>query len=539
MLTFGRELVSRLRDNAVLRWMGLLSVAVAILLASGSARAQPAAASAPTWLTELPSVARVQAAYPASEPRSYAVQSAIFAVLVDVIEVRSGVDQALMGAPLVARLSPAAQVRWKEYVGHGYSKILTSSNGSWQAFTSPQFRLSVLSNFIPRASILAYETMRNRTPGVAGPCSAADLARIEVIERAAPPAPPPAAAAPAPAPVPGPAPAPTPAGSSKSTASNASTRASEVSTTTPLWMPTPQAPYIPEKMPTGMTLDNTQKIAWNEDITSVTKKCGSLRGKVEQSEQTMYFCSPSNYMVTFSKEGKFIEYWQLVTERTWRRAVATLIRAYGTESVSATDDREVWRYYYRNQKQDIIGTMTMKRQRSKEDSKWIYVVSFKSITMRGSMAHTEPSGKKPVTETLISDSFPSGHNLQHGSFEFGEKLASVKAKCPQLRTVGDAGAEYFCPTESVYLTFNKGGLLSEVLTQTSRRRWSKLVSEVVERSGTDSREVSEEDTGTTEEWQFEFVDAHSDEVAGTLNLVKITDEKQQVMYIENWVSEKY
>lgn len=122
----------------------------------------------PSWLAELPPVAKVQAMFGASTPETYAKQSAVFAVLVDVIEVRSGVDQKLNGFELKARLTPEARQRWTEYVAHGYSKTLTSTNGSWQMFVNPTFRENVLSRFLSKAAVAAYEDARNRIPGVPG-----------------------------------------------------------------------------------------------------------------------------------------------------------------------------------------------------------------------------------------------------------------------------------------------------------------------------------------------------------------------------------
>jgi hypothetical protein len=48
-----------------------------------------------------------------------------------------------MGTALVAKLPPAARPLWKEYVGYGYSKILTGE--SWKLFATPAFRSEVLS----------------------------------------------------------------------------------------------------------------------------------------------------------------------------------------------------------------------------------------------------------------------------------------------------------------------------------------------------------------------------------------------------------
>jgi hypothetical protein len=122
----------------------------------------------PGWLAELPPAAKVQALFPTSTPETYAKQSAVFAVLVDVIEVRSGVDPKLHGPAAKARLTPEAGKRWTEYAPHGYSQILTSASGSWQMFVNPGFREDVLSRFLPKTSIEAYEDARNRVPGVPG-----------------------------------------------------------------------------------------------------------------------------------------------------------------------------------------------------------------------------------------------------------------------------------------------------------------------------------------------------------------------------------
>lgn len=123
----------------------------------------------PGWLAELPSPAKVRAVFPASTHETSAKQSAVFAVLVDVIEIRSNLDPTRQGLDLKAHLTPEARQRWTEYVPHGYSKILTSANGSWQMFVNPGFREDVLSRFLPKTSIAAYEDARNRIPGVPGP----------------------------------------------------------------------------------------------------------------------------------------------------------------------------------------------------------------------------------------------------------------------------------------------------------------------------------------------------------------------------------
>jgi tetratricopeptide (TPR) repeat protein len=117
------------------------------------------AEGAPAWLQELPPASRLLAAYPGSDPHTYSVQAAAFAVFVDLIEVRSGVDQSLMGAALIAKLPPVARPPWREYVAHGYSKILMGE--SWKLYADPAFRAEVLSRFLPPTSAAEYEAARN------------------------------------------------------------------------------------------------------------------------------------------------------------------------------------------------------------------------------------------------------------------------------------------------------------------------------------------------------------------------------------------
>lgn len=126
------------------------------------------AADSEGWLAGLPPAARVESAYPASDPMSYARRAAAFAVLVDYIEVRGGIDDVgLMGPAVDARLSPRARQARRQYVGGGYSKILTG--GAWEWFTNQNFREEVLLRFVPRQALVTYETMRNRIPDVPGP----------------------------------------------------------------------------------------------------------------------------------------------------------------------------------------------------------------------------------------------------------------------------------------------------------------------------------------------------------------------------------
>jgi hypothetical protein len=138
----------------------------------GAGVATPAS-SAPSdtssWMNGLPKKNAVLAAYPASEPATYARQEAAFAVLADYIEIRAGVDQSQMGAAIIASLPPQARASWKEYVGSGYSKTLTNTNGSFQYFANPAFRAEVVTRLISHDALVAYETARNRKPGVVGP----------------------------------------------------------------------------------------------------------------------------------------------------------------------------------------------------------------------------------------------------------------------------------------------------------------------------------------------------------------------------------
>jgi hypothetical protein len=122
-------------------------------------------------------VQKVNAVFPQKygEPEFLRNQVA-FAVLTDLVEVRGGANQKLMGAQLLATLPPPARLKWSEYMGHGYSKTLSSVDGTWQLFTSPAFRAEVLSHFVTHASYVAYETARNRTPNVPGPSSGGLLA---------------------------------------------------------------------------------------------------------------------------------------------------------------------------------------------------------------------------------------------------------------------------------------------------------------------------------------------------------------------------
>ncbi len=140
-----------------------------VVCALAVARAPQAQAEGADWLAELPAAAKIVAVYPASTPPEYALRQAAAAVLVDVIEVRAGVDQKLVGNALLERLTPNQRARWREYVNIGYSKVLSGTNGSWQMFVNPAFRADVLAHFISKASITSYEDARNRIPGVAGP----------------------------------------------------------------------------------------------------------------------------------------------------------------------------------------------------------------------------------------------------------------------------------------------------------------------------------------------------------------------------------
>lgn len=147
----------------------------------------PAAAEnnepAPPWLSELPEPAAVLAVFPspAGDYATIARSEAAFAVLADYIEIRGGADQSLLGDALLATLPPAARARWQQYVGNGYSKLLSGTNGSWQMFVSPQFRAQVLLQFLPPASVAEYEATRNAVAGIPGPSDASFVAQLAAL----------------------------------------------------------------------------------------------------------------------------------------------------------------------------------------------------------------------------------------------------------------------------------------------------------------------------------------------------------------------
>ncbi len=465
-------------------------------------RTAAAPSAVPTWLRELPAADRVLSLYPHEDPPSYALLSAVFAVLADVVEVRSSVDQSLMGAALLARLTPPQQARWHEYVPHGYSKILTATNGSWQNFTSPQFRIQVLSRFIPSASIVAYETMRNRTPRVVGASTAADLQRII--------APPPAAPEPS---------EPTP----KADRTAAS------------------GPIIPAKLPGGVTLPNATTIAWNEDIESARAKCGSLTYReTSESGGGNYLCDATDDIVLdFTKEGKLFSFSRAVGEPTFRRAVAELIRAYGTESLDKRNDVETWDYYYRNQSRDIIGRLRIGGGKSDRTSKRYYVLNFKPLKLPGSKVNTTPAGKHPFTDTMVPESFPPTYDIDDdSSLTWGEKVASAQAKCGKLvseSTLKNGGIEYYCDKGDVYLSFNSKGELYSVNEELTRQEFCQGVSEIVEQSGTSSQHASIDASRTYETWKIEYLAPNGTDVTGTAKFTRATAAKDKdTIYFATW-----
>lgn len=111
----------------------------------------------------------VDAVYPSgSDDTAASRREAAYASLVDFIEISCEVDQSQMGAAITRKLPPAAATRWQEYVGKGYAKLMSGSNGGWKLFRTPAFRMEVLSRFIKRPLVLGYEAKRNQDSSVQG-----------------------------------------------------------------------------------------------------------------------------------------------------------------------------------------------------------------------------------------------------------------------------------------------------------------------------------------------------------------------------------
>jgi hypothetical protein len=165
-------------------WLVLvLGAAPGLALAQADRAPKPAAA--PSWLSELPEVDTVLMATGASRTNYNAQSEAAFAVLVDFIEVRCGVDQELIGPPLIAQIPAEVMPRWREYVGNGYSKTLTRTNGGWQLFSTPSFRHEVLSRFLSASSVAAYEAALNGGAASTAPASSTAPAASGRSRRAA------------------------------------------------------------------------------------------------------------------------------------------------------------------------------------------------------------------------------------------------------------------------------------------------------------------------------------------------------------------
>ena len=113
----------------------------------------------PGWLGELPDAAKVAAVFDGPDYPSKQRNEAAFAVLADYVEIRAGVSQPADGRQLRKTLAPPVFARWGEYTAHGWSRLLSGATGnSRQLFDTPSFRHDVLSRFIPRASVVVYES---------------------------------------------------------------------------------------------------------------------------------------------------------------------------------------------------------------------------------------------------------------------------------------------------------------------------------------------------------------------------------------------
>jgi hypothetical protein len=243
-------------------------------------------------------------------------------------------------------------------------------------------------------------------------------------------------------------------------------------------------------------------------------------------------------MLTFSKEGKLIEISMRVADEAFKRAVAELIRRSGTESVIASEDTEIWRYYYRNQKQDIVGTMTMGRGKVEGQPTWHYVFAFEPLSMPGSKIVSNPIGKSQGTGKRVPTRFPSSYGIGSARIVWGEKLPSVEKKCTKMRKVadlGENGPQFHCPKGNVFVSFNDDAELDAIYEPLTRLNWGKAISEIVEREGTESRTVSKDGT---EEWELNYRDANG-KVVGSLNVVRTKDANGSAYYLAYWTSKAY